>query len=227
MSTEETPQGPQGENQPAAPSTEQEQAKRPAAAPPTKKSRNPIERAVIWILILALVGFGLIELRANNGYTKSIAALREAEDKSFRTPMGKKGVEDQLFRKDLGDYLWYWPGVTEKKKGERIVLTYRWFSFVNFSNNNYEISIELDSNKDDALVRRIYFSHVEQAEEIELDKKKYVPYSGEQPMSVVTSGSKKASGRKKKTPKGASPRPKSAPKKKPKSGNKDKKTKDT
>lgn|GEM_PF-1242236 len=214
MSHEATPSS---EDQVEGPNTEQ--TSQPVSAP-TKKSRNPIERVIVWTLILGLVVFGLLEVRANRGYTDSASALREADDKMSQFDMAKKDDKFQLHRKDLDEYFAFWPSLSETKKNQSTILTYRWFSFL----KDYEIEIVLDANKnvskDDALVRIIRFPDpsAKPQKTQDLDRT-YLENDAGLPMAAGSGGSRKSVKRKKKkSSAGKAPTVKSPPRKKPNSG---------
>jgi hypothetical protein len=50
----------------------------PEAAPPSRKPRNPVERALVWGLILALLVVTAVEARARLAYSQSLSRLQDA-----------------------------------------------------------------------------------------------------------------------------------------------------
>ena len=144
MSTEETPQSPQDENQSASPDTVQEQTNQPVAKPPAlgKKPRNPIERAVVWILILAIVGFGLFECRALYGHKRSLENLT-SEFQKIQQLMLEKHDKGLLMTEDqLNGFIEFFPSrdveVNDEKKVK--IITLKWPSLL----KEYEFKVGVD-----------------------------------------------------------------------------------
>lgn len=103
------------------------------SAPPPKKKRSPTELAITWGVIALLLLAVLNELRAQNGYKSSIAAI-EAN-------LIDKPSAQALTLKDARALMVMWPMESRGNEDKRDVAVFRWFSPF----KKYEILCALDS----------------------------------------------------------------------------------
>lgn len=241
MNTEETPQG---ENQPDSTSAGQEQAKQPSAMPAapaaaTKKPRSPIRRAIVWILILAIVGFCLVELRAKYGHEWSLRDFKQALKDNHEVVLGE-GDTDQLSPEEkldlpspeeklalllseekMAESMWFFPeeDVEEDKKKKVKIVTMKWFSLL----DKYEFKVGIDiSNSESPTALLVDEKETERPERfiksVEMRRNYFInvtkPGGNAPGMNQPRGGNSKK--RKKRNKTGIETKSKSAPKEKPK-----------
>jgi hypothetical protein len=101
---------------PASPRTDQ----------PAARKRSPIERVIVWGLILALVAVMGLEARARIGYDKTRDALEARNLERLST---------------LEDAIHFWPARQKKTIWNQPLIELKWFSLV----HDYRIALLIDS----------------------------------------------------------------------------------
>ena len=104
----------------------------PRSQPAPARKRSPIERAIVWGLILVLLIVGGLEARARFGYKGTLDAL-EGDD----VKLGKLST--------LRDSIKFWPSEEKMDIHGRPVLILEWFSLLNV----YRIALLVDSTQTD------------------------------------------------------------------------------
>lgn len=116
----------------------------PAGAVPTgpeKKPRSPVERALVWGGIIALLAVTLLELRAQQGYARTLEALGNRVDED----------DDDLTLEQAKPLLAFSPTLSEPVSGVGTnEIKCSWFSL--FKKGQYEITLIVSKEKEPVLL---------------------------------------------------------------------------
>ena len=120
-----------------------------APAAEAKKKRSPVERAVVWGLIVALAVAVGLEYRGQAGYAKTLAAIEDALDKNRQ-----ENAASTLTLEAARELAAMSPSYSEpvEESGD-VYVTARWFTPLGFlPGRDYTIYLHLDRATDDAAV---------------------------------------------------------------------------
>jgi hypothetical protein len=108
---------------------------------PEKKQRSPLERAIVWVLILGLLGVVGIEFRAQKGYAAAVSSL----DEFYR-----KTPDAELKLAEVHKFMKYSPSVvgptSMKDQQRRDVYVFSWLSI--FKSGQFVITVEAEQGED-------------------------------------------------------------------------------
>lgn len=111
-----------------------------------KKKRSPVERVIVWGLIILLIVAVGFEWRGQKGYSESLQKLEDSLDDARTTGNGvpladAKGMVSMS------------PSISAPQDGDPPEVAVSWFTFFSFMpNRKYEIYLELDKKAEDAIV---------------------------------------------------------------------------
>lgn len=122
--------------------TDSSDTKTPAKETPAAKPRSRIEKIVVRTLIVALVIFAAIEVRAIRGYTKTLNDVQAALDAADKE-------QTDLTLEDLSSSMSLFPSQV-KSNDEKHLITLKWWSFLRPS--GYQIILHTKSDEDNPVV---------------------------------------------------------------------------
>jgi hypothetical protein len=120
--------------------TERAARTEPSTHAPQRKRRSPVERAIVWAVIIALVLVVAIEARARIGYSRSLSQFEE-------TVLGKQPTLSELRESSIH----LWPSESREQRAGRNVIVLKWFSLL----HDYRIGLVVPSlEEEDPYVTR-------------------------------------------------------------------------